>query len=209
MAFVPVADTAKLALLFTQFGQKLVNTMWFSKSGGWSASDLNSLCVAVNSWVIAEMLPAQNDSVTFNGSEAVDMSSEGQEGVSVQQTAPNTGGLSIGSFPGNVTAAIKFLTGFTGRSNRGRNYFVGLDAGSVTGDTIGAPAVASLLSIYDSLASYLVGLTAEHVVASLYSGIDEAGHPVPRVAGVVHAVTSYAMDNLTDSMRKRLAGRGT
>jgi len=39
--------------------------------------------------------------------------------------------------------------------------------------------------------------------------VDSNGHPIPRSAGVTKVITQYAMDNLVDSMRKRLTGRGT
>lgn len=209
MAFVPVADTAKVALLFTQYNQKLVNTLWFHRTGGWDAASLTSLCTAINSWVVAEMLSSMNNTVTYNGSEAVDMTAEGQEGAFVPVTSGNVGTKSGDGLPSNVTAAIAFKTGFTGRSNRGRNFFIGLDPDQVAGDSLTPASIPFLTGIYDALASYLTGLAAEHVVASLYHGIDGDGKPIPRAAGIIHAVTSYFVDSALDSMRRRLIGRGT
>jgi len=209
MAFIPVADAAKVALKFTLFGQQCVNTMWFTKSGGWTSEDLVDLCTAVNSWCVAELMPNASHDVVFNGSTAVDMSAAGQEGVEVQLTPGEEGGNGSDALPSNVTAAIKFLTGFTGRSNRGRNFFIGLAPNTVADDNITTTVQGTLLAAYDALASYLTGLAAEHVVASLYSGVDSEGKPIPRSAGVVKAVTQYAMDTTIDSMRRRLIGRGT
>jgi hypothetical protein len=208
MPFVPVPDAAKAALIFHQYGQKLVNTLWFKKSGGWSETDLNSLATALNSWVVTEMLPIQPPTVTYNGCEAVDMSAAGQEGVSVPVTTGNTGGSGIAGLPTNVTVAVKFLTGLTGRSNRGRNYYIGLNTTAVTGDSLTTGLDALILDIYNSLGSYLVDLAADHVVASLYSGVDSSGRPIPRTTGVTHTVVTYAMDTALDSMRRRLIGRG-
>jgi len=209
MPFIPVADTAKAAIKFTVFGQNCVNTLWFKKSGGWDETDLNDLCVALNSWVIAELLPLMTNDLSFTGSSAVDMSAEGQEGVEVPVSPAEEGGNVVAGLPNNVTAAIKFLTGFTGRSNRGRNFFVGLGENQATGNTLAGATQTAIIAAYDALASYLTDLTADHVVASLYSGVDEEGHPIPRVAGVTKVVTQYAMDALLDSMRRRLEGRGT
>lgn len=209
MPFVPVADAAKAALKFTSFGQQCINTMWFTKSGGWTSTDLNDLCVALNSWVIAELLPLASNDTSYNGSSAVDMSAAGQEGVEVPVTPAEEGGNIVAGLPNNVTAAVKFLTGFTGRSNRGRNFFIGLGENQATGNTLASAAQTGILAAYDALASYLTGLAAEHVVASLFSGVDVNGNPIPRTAGVVKAVTTYAMDDVLDSMRRRLTGRGT
>lgn len=208
MPFIPVADAAKVACKYTRFGQELINTLWFTKSGGWTSTDLNDLCVAINSWVIAELLPLASNDTLYHGSTATDMSAAGAEGVEVPVSPAEEGGNVVAGLPNNVTASIKFLTGFTGRSNRGRNYFVGLGENQVVGDTLADATTDGLLAAFDALASYLTGLAADHVVASLYSGVDSEGHPIPRSAGVVKAVTQYAMDNIVDSMRRRLTGRG-
>lgn len=208
MPFIPVNNAAKAALHFQSFGQQCVNTLWFIKDGGWNETDLNDLCVALNSWVIAELLPLASNDTTFSGTSAVDMSAEGQEGVEVPVSPAEEGGNIVAGLPNNVTAAVKFLTGFTGRSNHGRNYFVGLGENQAVGNTLSDSAQSAILAAYDELGTYLVGLAASHVVASLYSGVDSEGKPIPRVAGVVKTVTQYAMDNLLDSMRRRLTGRG-
>jgi len=208
MAFIPVENTAKVALLFQQYGQKLVQTLWFNKASDWTSEDLNDLATAVNSWVVDELLPLMVNNVSFIGSTAVDMSAAGSEGVELLEGTPVAGSGGSQGLPSNVTAAIKFLTGLTGRSNRGRNFIVGIPREATTGDNINGASAAEFVSAYEALASYLTGLTADHVVASLYSGVDGDGHPIPRSAGVVHAVTSYAMDLALDSMRRRLIGRG-
>jgi len=209
MPFIPVLDAAKVATHYTRFGQQCVNTLWFVKDGGWTSTDLNDLCTAVNSWVVAELMPLASTGTFFNGSSAVDMSAEGQEGVEVPVSPAEEGGNAVQGLPNNVTVAIKFLTGFTGRSNRGRNYFIGLGENQVDGDTLASATDTALLAAFDALGSYLTGLAADHVVASLYSGVDEAGHPIPREAGVTKVITQYAMDNIVDSMRRRLTGRGS
>jgi len=209
MPFIPVPDAAKVALKFTQFGQQCVNTMWFVKDGGWTSEDLTDLATAINSWAIAELLPNQSNETLYNGCTAVDMSAEGQEGVEVPVVPAEEGGNVTPALPTNVTAAVKFLTGFTGRSNRGRNFFLGLATNTVDNDEITTTVQGTIIAAYDALASYLTGLAADHVVASLYSGVDVNGNPIPRTTGVTKVVTQYAMDRAIDSMRRRLIGRGT
>jgi hypothetical protein len=208
MPFVPVPNTAKVALLFTQFGQKLVSTLWFEKASAWSSADLTTLATAVNSWAVANLLAHMNNSVSYNGCEAVDMSAPGSFGAFVPETPAVVGAGADTPLPSNVTAAVKFLTGLTGRSHRGRNFWVGLGSTSISGDTLVTTAQTSILGAYNALGSYLVGLATSHVVASLYSGIDSLGKPIPRTTGVTTPVVSYAMDTALDSMRRRLIGRG-
>jgi hypothetical protein len=69
-------------------------------------------------------------------------------------------------------------------------------------------SVTNILGIYDALGSYLVSTAFDQVIASLYSGVDSAGKPIPRAAGVTTVVVSYAMDIALDAMRRRLEGRG-
>jgi len=162
----------------------------------------------MNSWVVNELLPLQSNTVTFNGTEAVDMSAPGQEGSFVPLTSGNVGGQTATGSPSNVTGAMAFKTGLTGRSNRGRNFLIGMNSAAITGDSITPVAVGLFTAAYNELASYLTTLAADHVVASLYSGVDSDGKPIPRTAGVVHAVTAYVLDAALDSMRRRLIGRG-
>jgi len=209
MPFIPVANTAKVAIKYLLYGQEVINTMWFNKGDDWSGEDLNTLAIAVASWVTDELMPLRTVDMTFTGIEARDMSAEGAEGVDLAITPAVAGGTSVAGLPSGVALSIKFLTGLTGRSNRGRNYLAGLFETEVTGNTVLNTTRDAYIAAFEALASYLTGLTADHVVASLYSGVDTEGHPIPRSAGVVHAVTSYALDTFVDSMRRRLTGRGS
>lgn len=208
MAFVPVPNTAKACLKWTIDNQLVCNTLWFEKSSGYTPATLNSLGTALNSWVVANMLPAQSHDALYQGCDVVDMSALGAPGVSVPLVPPQMGGSGVHAYPTNVTAAIKFLTGLTGRSFRGRNFFVGLADGQADHDVLLPSAVSSLKAIYDALPSFLVSLAVEHVVASLFSGVTSGGVPIPRTVGVTTPITGYALDPFLDSMRRRLIGRG-
>lgn len=208
MPFVPVPNTAKVAVLWKQFGQKLVSTLWFEKASAWSSTDLVDLATAVNSWVVAEVLPHLSDTLNCEGTEARDMSALGAAGVLVPITPAASGAAGGGGMPTNVTAAIKFLTGLTGRSHRGRNFIPGIAPASISADAITSGSQAVFVAMYNALADYLVDLAATHVVASLYSGIGVDGKPTPRPEGVTTPVITYAMDTALDSMRRRLIGRG-
>jgi hypothetical protein len=157
---------------------------------------------------MTNLLPGMNGNVTYNGCSAVDMSAPGQEGVIVPETSGNTGSGGGAPLPSNVTAAVSFRTGLTGRSNRGRNYIVGLSGDEITGDSLTAGTVANWTSIFNVLGTYLVDLGAQHVVASLFHGVDVDHKPIPRIEGIAHDVTNYIVDAALDSMRRRLIGRG-
>lgn len=208
MAFIPVPDAAKAAIKFLQYGQQMVNTLWFKLPGGWTTSDLTDLATALNSWVVAELLPQLSNTVTFLGTEARDMSAAGAEGVDIIVPGGSPGLNPNAPMPSNVTAAIKFGTGLTGRSNRGRNFIPGFASNNILNDRVTSAAQAFFQTAYELLPTYIVGLGAEHVVASLYSGVDGSGNPIPRASGITNAVVSYALNTALDSMRRRLLERG-
>lgn len=98
--------------------------------------------------------------------------------------------------PGNVTAAFSWRTGLAGRKHRGRSYHVGVDGDQInTNDTF--------------TGGYLAILTA--VAAQLLSRLTIAGLSLVifhRIDNTFTTVTSVVVDQLVDSMRTRLAGRG-
>jgi len=183
--------------------------MWFEKGSVWTGPNLNDLCVAINSWVIAELLPTLSENLYFVGTEARSMEAVGSPGVEVPVVPAEQGEITYQALPGNVALAVKFLTGLTGRSFRGRNYLAGISEPHVTGNTLEASIYPVIVGAFEALASYLTGLATNHVIASLYSGIDVDGKPIPRSTGVTTPVTNYDMDRDVDSMRKRLNNRGT
>ena len=209
MPFIPVANTARVCVKYRLHGQDVCNIMWFEKGSVWTGTDLNSLCTAINSWVIAEIMPHVSEDMTFVGTEARSMEGVGAPGVELPVVPGEEGGVLFPALPGNVAVAIKFLTGLTGRSFRGRNYIAGWPEPHVTGNSLDTTHVPTWVGAFEALASYLVGLAANHVVVSLFSGVDSNGDPIPRSSGVTTPVTNYDLDTDVDSMRKRLNGRGT
>lgn len=208
MAFIPVANTARVCLKYTLFDQQVCNIMWFEGSDPWDAAALLDLCTQLNSWVVGELQPIRSNSLIFTGSEARDMTTESAPSVEAPLATPVAGTLTGGGTPGNVALAIKFATGLTGRSFRGRNYMAGLDPDQITGNEISTGLRDAYLAAFDELGTYLVSTAAEHVVVSLFSGTDLNGAPIPRAAGVTTPVISYVVDRFVDSMRRRLTGRG-
>lgn len=209
MAFTPVPNTARVCVKYQLHGQDVCNIMWFEKGSVWSGADLNTLCTAINSWVIAELIPHYSSDMLFVGTEARSMESESAPGVELPVAPPEPGTVAFTALPGNVAIAIKFLTGLTGRSFRGRNYIAGWPEPHITGNKLDTVHLPTWIGAFEALASYLVGLAANHVVVSLFSGVDVDGKPIPRTTGITTPVTNYNLDDDVDSMRKRLNGRGT
>jgi len=209
MAFTPVPNTARCCVKYTLFGQQVCNILYFEKGSPWTASELVTLATALNSWVDAEILPLMSADMKFIGTEARSMEAQSAPSVEVAISPPLEGDIANAGLPGNVAVAVKFATGLTGRSFRGRNFIAGWPEQAITGNKILSAPQAALVAAFEALESYIIGLTANHVVASLFSGVDSNGKPIPRTTGVTTEVTQYTADDDVDSMRKRLNGRGT
>lgn len=98
--------------------------------------------------------------------------------------------------PGNVTAAFSWRTGFAGRKFRGRNYHVGIDGDQINAnDTIVGGYIAVLSA---AAAQFLVSLAAESLKLVVFHRSDDSATDI----------TGFVVDQLVDSMRTRLAGRG-
>jgi hypothetical protein len=110
-------------------------------------------------------------------------------------------GTPVGTFggnglPGNVAFALNWQTPFRGRTTHGRTYMPGLAEGSVTGDVV----AADLLDAYDAFGNAMLAMgtgTGDYAF-----GITSFKDIATRI------VTAYVLENITDSMRRRLTGRG-
>lgn len=165
---------------------------------------------------------ASNDAVDYVWNEDPDAPLL-HEGSDNGANTPWTGLLTGIPLPTNVTLAVKLGTGFGGRANHGRFYYVG-----ITEDLIDSPnfsqlkpgSVTDLSAAFDSLLSNWTwadidgdgnGYVAQPVVASfIVPGSSSGGS-----AGVYRNPTSYKevttitmTDPVLDSQRNRLPGRG-
>lgn len=98
--------------------------------------------------------------------------------------------------PGNVAFCVSLRTALSGRSTRGRKYFAGLGEGDVVGNEYDGGRVATLLT----------------GVSDLIDNLVTNGTPLAVFSRTIPALTQVqaatAVDNVVDSQRRRLTGRG-
>jgi len=117
--------------------------------------------------------------------------------------ASDTGEITGEDVPGNVAFALKFQTGHTGRSARGRNFISGIPEDAVTGNTITEAYADAYRDAYTSIATALNSGGFPMVVVSRYT------LGAKRTVGLTLPVTVISYTDLNiDSQRNRLAGRG-
>jgi hypothetical protein len=111
--------------------------------------------------------------------------------------AATTGQIAGDISPGNVTLAVKLLTGIVGRSFRGRQFWPGI-AESGTTANIATSGTINLIS--QVFTRHLLGWASN-------------GHVyLPAVASrhrtLIRVLVSFAIDQFLDSQRRRLSNRG-
>lgn len=202
MPFVPIPNTVRCELRFTQDNQQVANIFHVEKNEPLTVGDLNTIGgVFVTWWSGMSSLIA--DDVTFREIDMRDQTSPGAIGILYNTGLPLSGSAGAFALPNHVTAAIKWGTGLTGRSYRGRTYHIGLTEAQVTKNQIVSTVVEDLLILYNELITDMVTAGYSLVVASRYA------NNAPRVTGVTTPILTAAFaDVVVDSQRKRLPGRG-
>lgn len=204
MAFIPAENTAKVEIRMTQDGQKVENTLYFRHdTGAISSAEREALGNWIEAWWNDEIRPLQTNEVTFREVYVTDMSSAMSGTSSVSDLNGTPGAQGTPSEPNNVTVTISFRTDFRGRSARGRNYAIGLTTADVTANQVAQVTLDAWVDAYELLLT-LPGLDNwTWVVASFYT------NNAPRVEALLLPVTDVlVVDDVVDSQRRRLPGRG-
>lgn len=211
MPFVPVPNTVLAEIRMTLDGQQVENTLWFEASGALNLIVMGDLAQLLNDWWIANYAPQV--SVNLQLIEIVISDQSSASGLQFAFTAaPATIGAVVSdALPNNVSLTVSFRTALRGRSFRGRNYVTGIPESVAAQSHLAGAYVAGWQVAYAQLLSDVSGVgDFEWVVASRFSGVDVDGDPIPRVAGVTTPVTSIiVVDDVVDSQRRRLPGRGS
>jgi hypothetical protein len=205
MAFVPVPDTILVEMRMLLDSQRVENTLYFRKTGGWIIADVTPLVNALIIWWQASLGAVLSTGLTLREIAVTDLSS--LTGFSVSQTPPTplpTGSDGGEHEPNNVALCVSFRTLSRGRSFRGRNYVTGLPESRVSGSFVSDATVAAIQAAYQLLPGIAVTAGCIWVVVSRFT----AG--APRVTGITTEIDSVVViDNVVDSQRRRLPGRGS
>src|SRR5215216_2707941 len=184
MPFVPVTNTVLAELRMTADNQFVENTLYFEYLSLPTLAEMTTLGQALIDWWDANIAPLTWVGVELREVVVTSLNSGTGLQATVVPAVTQLGELNVSALPMNVSLTISFRTGLRGRSFRGRNYVVGL----VEGQTTGANQIDSATSA---------------------AFVDANGDPIPRAAGVTTPITSVlVVDNIVDSQRRRLPGRG-
>ncbi len=125
MAFQSVPNTAEVDMIYTLNGVTVQNVFYAEHPGGYSEANLQALANAVDLAWPATFQPDQNAEVSYVKTEVRGL--ENQNDFVVESVVSAGVGTKVGvALPNNVTFAIKKTSGKTGRSARGRSYWIGV-----------------------------------------------------------------------------------
>jgi len=125
MAFQAVPDTAEINMIFTMNGVTVQNVFYAERAGGYVQADLQALADKIDTIFAVTWVTEQPDEVFYVKTEVRGLAVEND--LVVEQTAGAGQGTHIGvTLPNQVTFACKKFSGLTGRSARGRTYWIGI-----------------------------------------------------------------------------------
>lgn len=204
MPYVPVPDTLQAELRFTWAGQQVENTLYFTGSAGVTPSLATDLGDALIGWWTGQFAPIMSNTLTLVEVFLTDLTTNTSFTVSDTSGLPVTGASTTDSEPNNVSLCVSFRTVQRGRSGRGRNYVPGLTEAQVNGNVVGATTISDITGAYSILlgaGSFVAGLQWV-VVSRFHNGVE-------RTTGLAIPITTVlVVDNIVDSQRRRLPGRG-
>lgn len=209
MAFQPCPGVAEFDMVWSESGNIMENVIHVQHTdlSSWSTTNIANMLTTLNTWITGSLIGHMVSAYTLDHLKGVDLtSSPGNEGTGFG----GTGGTMTGTpLPANVTLAIKFNSGTSGRGRNGRVFAIGLAKEKQTADRYDQTETTALNTAWAGLLTTINAVTnCQMVILSRYHGTDPTTHkPVKRASGVgVPIISVGATDNVLDSQRRRLIG---
>jgi hypothetical protein len=210
MPFVPVNDTIEAEVRMLLDNQKIENTLYFKKSGGWDIASATGIGNDILLWWTTLYSVFVSSAVTLREIYITDLETPTGFTVTIPAPAPAPAGArGAAALPNNVCLTVSFRTNARGRSFRGRNYISGFAEDQVVLNTVDSGTLSDIVDGYEGLFTVASDATSSWVVVSRFSGVDTDGEPIPRLSGLTTNISAVLIvDAIVDSQRRRLPTRG-
>jgi hypothetical protein len=189
--------TGRVALTVDRDTRKYINTLHLARTDNATitAADLLNMANVVADWWQNSYRHAVKLQIV--GEQVVATKQDPSDPLQTTVYINGPGDYASGGIqPGDVTAAVSWRTGLAGRKYRGRFYDFGVPSdASNTNDTMTGVYLALLTSVGQYLLNHLATAGLKAIVFH-------------RSDNSYTSITSLIVDQLIDSMRNRLAGRG-
>lgn len=202
MPFIPIPNTAEVAVRCLQDGQAVAN-VWHVRYQGEPTNTIMTTIASTTILAWQDLLRGTiSSTVTLVEVSVVDQSVFGGVAALLAPASNNTGTNASPPMPNPTTISVKKNTGRAGRSFRGRIYHVGLCDNQIDANRLLPTAVTAIASAYNGFIARYVAINCEWVVASLQT------NNAPRTVGLVTPITGLSVDPVVDNQRRRAPGRG-
>lgn len=199
MAFQPVPDVARFTLVHdNSFAVVALNVLYFRNPSQWGLPELISASnVLANAWA-SQVMPLMAAGARFIRVEA--RGERGETDVSYQLSFPIPvgGGVSSDPLPLQCAVCVTHVTGFTGRSSRGRTYFPFIPESRQSAGILTPGAPEQYVGALEYIRSEMAAEGWTHVVVSRYSNKQRRD-----VAQTLTVVGYRSRDNEVDTQRRR------
>lgn len=205
MAFIPAPNQVQVEMRALLDNQHIENRIFVNAFHEPTISDLNLIAGAVSNAIITDFLPLLPTSLRYT--ELFLRSMQEQNAVQASYPFPGTSGQGTNvapALPSNCTICASLRSNFSGRSARGRLYWPALMETVVVQNTVDATHATNILTALILLNQNLTVSGVDWQIVSFRSnGVVRPGGPV------YFSVESILfVDNIVDSQRRRLPGRG-
>ncbi len=200
MAFQPVPETAAIIIEYLQNSETLINTFYGLKPGGYDLTTLAQLANSIDNAVGASWLPEQTLDALYVRTTVRGLEFENDlETLDSDNSGP---GLIVSAgLPNNVTLSVKKSSGKTGRSARGRIYWIGLPVSKLSSNenVVLTAASTAISAAVEAIRVATAVLGWQPVLVSRFTG------GVKRSEGKTFPwVATQLVNSDVDSQRRRL-----
>lgn len=204
MAFQPVVNTAEINVIYTMGGETMQNVFYAKFGGAYAQLNLDALAAAVDVAVAANFLPLQAIEAFYARTEVRGLTVQ-NDFIAINAVSAGSGAIIAAAVPNNVTFSVKKNSALTGRSARGRSYWIGLDKSKLDPVNENFIITAHVAAIVAAIGAIRTAIDAvflwDAVLVSRFTG------GLPRAAGVTFTwISESAVDERVDTQRGRLPG---
>ena len=201
--YIPVPNVAKFEVIYNQEDQEVVNVFHSQTSAPMDASQLlGNIDFFIDMWNTT-FKPHYHREYSLRRVRGTDLTTATGAVAERELFPPLFGGNETDSpLPNNVTVAIKWNTLMRGRSYRGRTFFPLLMDADVAGNRLTTTGLAHVSACAAGISSVFTRGVIQMVIVSYCHGKSW------RTTGVATPVTTYSINEVLDSQRRRLPERG-
>lgn len=202
MAFQPVVDTVEIDILYTLNGETAQNVLYAELPGGYILADLVALAAQIDVQVNGTWKPQQPPEAVYVRTEVRGLAVP-NDLIATDNTNAGAGTFGASTLPNNVTFVVKKESGLTGRSARGRLYWIGIPFTQMQAADENRLVAAYVTAVVAAVDSQRTGILA--VGAWLPVLVSRFAEGIPRTTGLTfNWVSSTNVDDRVDTQRNRL-----